>query len=1368
MEDSKRIYKFYGKSGEDFFLWTTRTEAALESKKVWSVVATDVIGDGSVAVDESTAESIATARAMIIQGLGDKPLRMCMAQKGNPCMMWRRLKERYALSNVTTKVQLQTKLARMTYSNQPMGDYIDGFEEVFNRLEGMQSAVAEDLQVAMLLASFGDKNKSSYGHAIYSLQSGADSPSWETVTAKLLQESEEKQWASSSSRGSLKQTTESVVALTAASGRKLTQFRKQRTERRRCFSCNKVGHLARNCSSSQKSTRRDSDEKQTSFANHAVMMMAGTFHGTGVEFVIDSGASDHMVRRAEWLTKRKNIRPRAILLGNGKTVMARESGTLALSATIRYKEEVYTYELFLDDVLLVPELHTNLLSCPALCREDFQVLFGRGKCNAMKDGILRLQGTLRSGVFIAECHPVSRDEWSMTPSEPNGGNCSSAYSAIPRHADEETEKLWHDRLAHANIPSIRELESKGAVTGLDLSHSSQKMEVHCEDCAQGKQHKLHMSSKHIRSTHRGEVIHSDVCGPMSVSSLGGSKYFVTFIDEYSGYVTVVSMSKKSDVQSHFKKYQAWLERRYDCVIKVLHCDGGGEYQALDGYLALLGIERLRLPPYSPQQNGMAERTNRTLVECAKSMLFHAKLPTQFWAEAISFAADVRNRFLCPRVRQKTSFELMTGKIPRVDHLRVFGSTAWTFVPKERRKKLDAKSECGVMVGCFENSLYKVWIPERRTALLTRHVRILENNFLDSGRVQTDEAEEELYPGEEHSDKTVSVPNKNVNPIAPVISATEIQSTPSPTESPLTAAEQDMLTYIPEKLSVTRGRDDSDEIHMDSPDVHAERGSNPGAIGTTDSARYSTRNRVRTDFYTAGSAQLATADQDPTSISEAMSRPDASFWKGALESEMKSLKDHCTWSIEELPPGTKPLRSRVVFKKKLLSDGSVGRYKARVVVKGFMQGTVESTYAPVVDFSTVRTALVIAVKRNYIIHQMDVRTAFLHGEIDEKVFIVPPPDCGINLKPGQALRLRKGLYGLKQAPRLWHDKWSTVVNSLGFRALVMDSCVYRRGGVWILLYVDDVMLMGRELSEICKAKEDLSTLLEMKDLGELSSFLGVSFIRDKGGAWLSQSHYCSQVLQRFGMDSCKPVSTPACLQVDMLEPSTPADTTRYQEIVGSLLFLATRTRPDISVAVNLLSRHNASPTNANMVSAKRVLRYLRGTSEFALRLKTSGEDLKAFSDADWAGDRKDRKSTSGVLLQIGGSSVVWKSGKQSCTALSSTAAEHIALSETCKEVIWMRALLQEFTEDEGIPSSPPTIVYEDNQITIGWGNDGVRNTKHVAVRRNFVREQVQNSVVQLVYLPTEHMVADVLTKPLLRVKFETHRDNLEVREQSKEK
>ena len=372
---------------------------------------------------------------------------------------------------------------------------------------------------------------------------------------------------------------------------------------------------------------------------------------------------------------------------------------------------------------------------------------------------------------------------------------------------------------------------------------------------------------------------------------------------------------------------------------------------------------------------------------------------------------------------------MTGNLPRVDHIRVFGSSAWTYVPKEKRRKLEAKSGRGVLVSCFENSLYKVWIPDRQAAVLTRHVRILENEFVDTPEVQTKEAEDVLYPLDENVDKTLknegtsSVHNQNQTVFAPIPPDASRQSFPSSfpssTESqtsilnaPAAKPAQDMLTYIPEQLSNIREVDDSIEptrLAESNGNSHDVEPQDPS--GDTRMTRYLTRNRSRPDFYSSGNAKLATVYQDPTSIEGAMSLPDASSWQEALQSEMNSLKDHDTRSIESLPSGTKPLRSKIIFKRKLLRDGTVGRYKARIVVKGYMQGNVELTYAPVVDFGTVRTLIAIAVKRNYT-HQMDVRTAFLHRKIDEEVFIVPPPGCGIDLKPGTALHLHKGLYRLK--------------------------------------------------------------------------------------------------------------------------------------------------------------------------------------------------------------------------------------------------------------------------------------------------------------------------------------------------------------------
>ena len=199
----------------------------------------------------------------------------------------------------------------------------------------------------------------------------------------------------------------------------------------------------------------------------------------------------------------------------------------------------------------------------------------------------------------------------------------------------------------------------------------------------------------------------------------------------------------------------------------------------------------------------------------------------------------------------------------------------------------------------------------------------------------------------------------------------------------------------------------------------------------------------------------------------------------------------------------------------------------MVVKGFLQGNIEQTYSPVVDFSKVPAALAVAVQKNLRVHQRDVRTAFLHGKIDSDVYIRPPRGDGIKLCSNQSLKLNKGLYGPKQASGLWFEKWESVVCSLGLKKLSGDQCFYRRSDIWVLLYVDDVLLMGLSLDDINAVKTNLSKTLDIKDLGELRDFLGVSFYRDASSAWLSQKAYVNKVLHRFGMENCKAVTTPAC-------------------------------------------------------------------------------------------------------------------------------------------------------------------------------------------------------------------------------------------------
>ena len=429
---------------------------------------------------------------------------------------------------------------------------------------------------------------------------------------------------------------------------------------------------------------------------------------------------------------------------------------------------------------------------------------------------------------------------------------------------------------------------------------------------------------------------------------------------------------------------------------------------------------------------------------------HAGSPLKFWAEAVAHAADEPNRCLCPRDSTKTSYQLMTGSIPRVYHLRIFSSRAWTHVPNQKRTKREEKVKECVIIGCFDNSQYKVWLHETKQPILSRHVNILENTFSPMDWYQVNsgdeifESDSDTIPARPLSRSPPRQMNQIVNAEVNLLQNNETGHTP---------LDRDIseITYIP-------GYETEADVHDREMDISPQllTSSNPptsennqdgedsdnNAAQVEDASRYPTRISREPQRFDPSYANIAIEGGVPQTVSEALDSVESIHWGDAISSELKSLQQNNTWREETLTHDVAPLETRFVFNRKQKSDGKVGLFKARLVVKGFMQGQVDGTYSPVVDFSTVRLALAIAVEQNLLVHQMDVRTAFLNGEIDSDVYILPPVDSRISLAPGKALKLRKGLYGLKQAPRLWMDKWKSVVYRHGFYSLKADSCVFR--------------------------------------------------------------------------------------------------------------------------------------------------------------------------------------------------------------------------------------------------------------------------------------------------------------------------------------
>ncbi|KAF2359200.1 Reverse transcriptase RNA-dependent DNA polymerase [Trinorchestia longiramus] len=470
-------------------------------------------------------------------------------------------------------------------------------------------------------------------------------------------------------------------------------------------------------------------------------------------------------------------------------------------------------------------------------------------------------------------------------------------------------------------------------------------------------------------------------------------------------------------------------------------------------------------------------------------------------------------------------------------------------------------------------------------------------------------------------------------------------------------------------------------------------------------RRSTRNRAAPDRFGEWVCFAQDKFDVPANVEEALHGPESKLWKAAMEEEMASMNINNVWSLVECLKNKKPIRCKWIFKKKTGPDGNVCSYKAWLVAQGYAQKfgvDYNETFSPVVRFESVCAVLALAAKHNLQLHHMDVATAFLNGELSEETYLTQPEGFVSEGNENLVCTLSKSLYGLKQFPKCWNTALDGHLKQLGFKQSKNDACIYPRvsnkGLCIIAVYVDDIIIPSDCLDEINEVKSCLSAKYKMKDLGKLSYFLGVSVMQTKNEVFLEQSAYTKALLSRFGMDKANSVATPVDVNV---EPVTTSDEVEecdkdlYQSAVGSLLYLSTRTRPDITFAVNNVAKYCSKPLKNHWTGVKRIFRYLKGTSELGILYSNCSAKCVGCSDADWAGDRSDRKSTSGYCFTLSNSVITWRSVKQSCVALSTAEAEYVALAGAAQEAIWLKQLL----DDLEFKTGGPMVVNEDNQSAI---------------------------------------------------------------------
>ncbi|GFW98417.1 retrovirus-related Pol polyprotein from transposon TNT 1-94 [Trichonephila clavipes] len=720
------------------------------------------------------------------------------------------------------------------------------------------------------------------------------------------------------------------------------------------------------------------------------------------------------------------------------------------------------------------------------------------------------------------------------------------------------------------------------------------------------------------------------------------------------------------------KYENLTHKR----IKKIRTDNGLEFvnEQLDTYLANSGIFHEKTIPYNSESNGKAERANRVLLERARSLLYESKLPLKFWAEAINCSTQVSN--VTPRKgKEKIPLEIWTGNKPKLNYLKKFGCVAYFQVPKVLRNKFEVPGRRGIMLGyARERRGYRIYDIKNQKVIEERSVKF--NEYL-KGSNYLGEIENETWDIDSFFEVTPERNEINQNTENGVLYNFDINNGPG-------AIENDNSIPLQTTSSSRTGR-------IEIPVLELNDVQNQILVRRSE--------RLKSELMS-----VHLVNNVPNSYFEAENSANWKNWKLAMENELDSLDKHKVWEIVQKPAKSKLIKTKWLYSLKQDDAGKNIKYKARLVAAGFNQIKnidYSESYSPVVNIESFRLLIALAAKLKLNVNFFDVKTAYLYGDLEETVYVLPPPGYEKLIGDDKVCKLNKSIYGLPQS--------------------------------------------GRN----CKIK-NVFEVVENKT----NKFLGMEIEKCENGIYLSQCDYINSLLVKHNLENCKSVKTPIVKGEDKIFPSTNEfiDITMYQELIGELLYLANRTRPDISFVISYLSQFNHNPEKRHYNLAKRVLRYLMGSKDKKLFYENGFGILNASSDAS-GGNAENGESFSGGVVLLGNSLILWKCRKQKSVSLSTCEAELFSISEICKDIIWTVNLLTELKCEQFLNNA--VTLNSDSQAAIQWikGTRSSNKSRHMNLRFHFIKDLIEDTVIKLEYVQTEFLIADFLTKAMNVEKLE---------------
>jgi hypothetical protein len=1018
----------------------------------------------------------ANAKAVIGAHIGDVHLSTYDASPSAKAL-WDTLASAYSNKNHARRLTLRRELTTMKKKqSETLSEYFARARQLRADLQGADQNIGEDEVVSSVLSGLPRQ----YDIAVSILEQSDRALTMESCLIKLL--AVEHKLSNDIDEPSAF-FTRSDFRHAGGRGGSGSGFRGGNgyQEDRICWNCGKPGHLRRDC---KQAKEQRSASANVSFADaHVASAVPIPAEATAdyTDWLVDTGASYHMTpNKALFETYRTidEVTPGEqfnVRVADGSKAPVAGIGTVLLQT--RVEGQIFARQLV--HVLHVPDLRQNLFSVTALRKHSNKCLYLHIDGSFCAVLVVKPDGSavdycyaeadVSDGLIwirAAEAVPCAVAASSAVEAVPSP---APASSVAPKPTVSDAAVLWHRRMGHVGYDNLAKLVNGGLVTGIPISASDFKAAAGapaCTPCIQSKHARSSFTSSDSKSTAVLELVHMDVCGPYQEASLGGAKYVATFLDDYSKLSVVKTIAFKSDVAEVVKDVITMLETQSGKRVKKVRTDRGSEYvnSELDAFFRQKGILHQLTAAYTPEQNGAAERLNRTLNDRVRAMLIDSAADLELWAEAMHNANYIRNR--CPAAGiDRTPWELFSGQVPDLAHLRVFGARAFVHVPKSCRKKLDPRSDEGVFVGYDSQSkAYRVLLADSSKIVVSRDVV-----FDESVPAGTPAA----VPEAENCKPTV----------------VHLPDSDDDDDAGGAGAEGGVPDVQP--------GGDGDESDPDNAGDGGNGGEGGGGVApplhdAQPGLRRGTRDRKPASEWWKASASAAVgsdACDEPATVQQALSSDAAEMWKLAMDEEIASLLANGTWSVEQLPDGVRPIPCKWVFKIKRDAQGNIERYKARLVAKGYQQVAgvdFDEVYAPVSKHSSLRALLGIVAMEDLELHQLDVKTAFLNGVLEEEIWLDQPP--GFEQGPaGTACRLKKALYGLKQAPRAWHTKLSHELEGMGFVPSDADPSLWvlhvDGRSVYVLVYVDDPLVASKLLSDVQNVKGMLMSAFDARDLGE---------------------------------------------------------------------------------------------------------------------------------------------------------------------------------------------------------------------------------------------------------------------------------------------